>query len=48
VIAIPKSADRKHVEENRRAADITLSAEEMSALDSAFPQPKTRKPLEML
>ena len=48
VIAIPKSADRKHVEENRAAAEIKLSAGEMSALDTVFPRPKNRKPLEML
>jgi diketogulonate reductase-like aldo/keto reductase len=48
VIAIPKSADRRHTEENRGAAEITLSAEEVSALDNAFPRPKNRKPLEML
>jgi len=48
VIAIPKSADPKHVEENRGAAAIALTAEELSALDHAFPQPTKRKPLEML
>ena len=48
VIAIPKSAEAKHVEENRAAADIALTAEELSALDRAFPRPAKRKPLEML
>jgi diketogulonate reductase-like aldo/keto reductase len=48
VIAIPKSADRKHVEENRGAADLVLSAAELASLDAAFPRPKDRKPLEML
>jgi len=48
VIAIPKSGDRKHVEENRVAADIDLSAEELATLDKAFPRPSQRKPLEML
>ena len=48
IIAIPKSGDRKHVEENRAAADIELSAEEMAALDKAFSRPAQRKPLEML
>jgi diketogulonate reductase-like aldo/keto reductase len=48
IIAIPKSADRKHVEENRVAADIALSDEELAALDKAFPRPAQRKPLEML
>lgn len=48
VIAIPKAAAREHVEENRVAADIELTAEEVSALDTAFPRPKARKALEML
>jgi len=48
VIVIPKSGDAKHVEENRAAADIALTAEELSALDRAFPRPAKRKPLEML
>jgi diketogulonate reductase-like aldo/keto reductase len=48
VIAIPKSADAKHVEENRAAADLALSADELAALDSAFPRPKKSKSLEML
>ena len=48
VIVIPKSADVKHVEENRAAADLALTAGELASLDSAFPRPKNRKPLEML
>ncbi len=48
VIVIPKSGDAQHVEENRRAADIKLSAEEMAELDRAFPRPPKRKSLEML
>jgi diketogulonate reductase-like aldo/keto reductase len=48
VIAIPKSSYPTHVEENRAAGDLTLSDEEISALDRAFPRPKKRKPLEML
>jgi diketogulonate reductase-like aldo/keto reductase len=48
VIAIPKSGDRNHLEENRRAAEIELSPEEIAALDAAFPRPKSRKPLEVL
>jgi diketogulonate reductase-like aldo/keto reductase len=47
-IAIPKSGDRNHVEENHAAADLELSPEEMAALDTAFPRPKSRKPLEVL
>ena len=48
VIAIPKSGDRNHVEENRLAAEMELTPEEMAALDEAFPRPKGRKPLEVL
>ena len=48
VIAIPKSADVKHVEENRAAADLALTADDLAALDRAFPRPKKRKPLEMI
>jgi len=48
VIAIPKAADLGHVEENRAAADLELSAAEMTALDGVFPRPKSRKALEMI
>ena len=47
-IAIPKAGNPKHVEENRGAANLELSADEMAALDGAFPRPKTRKALEVL
>jgi diketogulonate reductase-like aldo/keto reductase len=48
VIAIPKSARRAHVIENRAAADLKLDDADWAALDAAFPPPKTRRPLEML
>jgi len=48
MIAIPKSGDPKHIEENRAAADIELTSEEVSALEGAFPRPQKRKSLEML
>ncbi|MEO8125581.1 MAG: aldo/keto reductase [Bryobacteraceae bacterium] len=48
IIAIPKSSDVHHVEENRDAMDLVLTAEELSLLDKAFPRPKEAKPLEML
>jgi len=48
VIAIPKASTAAHVRENRRAADMTLSGDDLSALDQAFPQPHQRTPLEML
>ncbi len=48
VLAIPKAGSVKHVEENRRAADLTLDPEQLTALDAIFPAPKSRRPLEML
>lgn len=48
IIAIPKSSDVRHVEENRVAADLVLTTEELSLIDRAFPRPRERKPLEML
>jgi len=48
VIAIPKASSVAHVRENRAAADLMLSDEDMVALDAAFPAPRGRRPLEML
>jgi diketogulonate reductase-like aldo/keto reductase len=48
VIAIPKAGTIAHVQENRRALDLTLTAEDFAALDRAFPPPKGPQPLEML
>ena len=48
IIAIPKAADRAHVESNRRALDLQLSAEELSAIDKDFPPPARRTRLAML
>jgi diketogulonate reductase-like aldo/keto reductase len=48
IIAVPKSAFLKHVEENRAAAEIELSADDLARIDAIFPRPKARKPLEML
>ncbi len=48
VIVIPKAGDPRHVEENRAAADIRLTAAELADLDRAFPRPRQRRPLEML
>jgi diketogulonate reductase-like aldo/keto reductase len=48
VIVIPKAGTVAHVEENHGAVDITLSADELAALDAAFPPPTGRRPLEML
>ncbi|MGI4733844.1 MAG: aldo/keto reductase [Janthinobacterium lividum] len=48
VLAIPKAGRVAHVQENRAAADLSLSASDLAALDTAFPRPGQRRPLEML
>ncbi len=48
VIAIPKAADVTHVRENRRAADLALTPEDLAEIDAAFPPPVRKTPLEML
>ena len=48
VIAIPKAGSVAHVRENRAAADLALSSDDLAALDAAFPPPRERRPLEML
>jgi diketogulonate reductase-like aldo/keto reductase len=48
VINIPKSSRELHVRQNRNAAEITLSAADLAALDAQFPPPKRDTPLDML
>jgi len=48
VIAIPKSSRVSHVEQNYAALELRLTAEELEALDAAFPPPTQPVPLEML
>ncbi|MGW4948651.1 aldo/keto reductase [Streptomyces parvulus] len=48
VIAIPKASSRAHVEENRTALDVVLTADDLAMLDRAFPPPEGKGPLEML
>lgn len=48
VIAIPKAGSVTHVQENRAAADLDLSSDDLAALDAAFPRPAGPRPLEML
>jgi diketogulonate reductase-like aldo/keto reductase len=48
VIAIPKASDPTHVRDNRAAADIVLSAEDLSELDRLFPPPSRKRSLEMI
>ncbi|NEE32905.1 aldo/keto reductase [Streptomyces sp. SID7982] len=48
VIAIPKAGSRAHVEENAAARSLHLTAEDLAALDRAFPPPRQKVPLEVL
>lgn len=48
VVSIPKTANISHLAENLKAADLVLDAEDLAALDKAFPPPKRKTPLGML
>ncbi|MGW5646496.1 aldo/keto reductase [Saccharopolyspora sp. NPDC003752] len=48
VCAIPKAATVAHVEQNRAALDIELSAADLAELDAGFPAPPHPVPLEIL
>ncbi|MBL8571805.1 MAG: aldo/keto reductase [Phreatobacter sp.] len=48
VIAIPKAGNPSHVRENRKAADLELSPEDLRDLDAAFPPPTGPTPLAVL
>ncbi|MGE0715010.1 MAG: aldo/keto reductase [Alphaproteobacteria bacterium] len=48
VIAIPKASSEAHVRMNRAAEELILAADELAALDAAFPPPTRKKSLEML
>ena len=46
-IVIPKAARPAHVRENRGAADLALTAEDLDAIDRAFPPPRRSTALGM-
>ncbi len=48
MIAIPKAASLEHVKQNAAALEVTLSPEDMRALDDAFPPPTGSSPLAIL
>ncbi len=48
VIAIPKSSNAGRVAENRDAANLDLTDDDLQALDAAFPPPSRKTPLAML
>ena len=47
-MVIPKAGTVAHVEENRAAADLRLTEDDLADLDRAFPAPTRKVPLEML
>ncbi|MFL6675261.1 MAG: aldo/keto reductase [Massilia sp.] len=47
VAVIPKAVQPQHVRENRAAIDIVLTAQDLGALDAAFPRPQRKVPLAM-
>jgi diketogulonate reductase-like aldo/keto reductase len=47
-IVIPKATDPAHLRENFGALDLALSADDLAALDRAFPPPHKKYALEML
>ena len=47
VITIPKAVRPEHVRANWKAQDVELDAEDLKALDAAFPPPKKGAPLDM-
>jgi diketogulonate reductase-like aldo/keto reductase len=48
VTAIPKAVQPDHVRANRAALDIVLTADDLAALDAAFPPPSRAVPLDIL
>jgi diketogulonate reductase-like aldo/keto reductase len=45
IIAIPKAGNPVHVQENRQALDLKLTAQDLVELDHAFPPPRRKVPL---
>ncbi len=48
VMAIPKSVNRQHIDQNIAALKINLSVEDHTLLDTKFPPPSGPSNLEML
>lgn len=48
VVAIPRAGTPEHVRDNRSAADLRLTKEDLAELDAAFPPPRAKRPLAML
>ena len=47
VVAIPKAVRPEHVRANMKALDVKLAADDLKALDAAFPPPRRATPLDM-
>jgi len=47
VVTIPKATNPEHVRANIKAVDVKLDAEDLAALDAAFPPPKRGSALDM-
>jgi diketogulonate reductase-like aldo/keto reductase len=45
LFTIPKAVDPDHVRENAGASELSLSADDVAAIDAAFPAPRRRVPL---
>jgi diketogulonate reductase-like aldo/keto reductase len=48
VITIPKATQPAHVKENRAAAELKLTAEDLAEIDRLFPPPARKQPLDMI
>jgi diketogulonate reductase-like aldo/keto reductase len=48
ILAVPKAATLAHVDENRRAAELMLTEDDLRTIDAAFAPPSRRMPLPML
>jgi diketogulonate reductase-like aldo/keto reductase len=48
VVTIPRAATLEHVEQNRAAVDLQLTAHDNFRLNDAFPPPRGPRPLEMI
>ena len=48
VVAIPRSGNAAHTAENAAAANIRLTQEDLARLNTAFPAPRHREPLDIM
>jgi aryl-alcohol dehydrogenase-like predicted oxidoreductase len=47
LVTIPKASDPDHVRANLKALEVKLDADDLAALNAAFPPPKRQSPLQM-